>query len=394
MKKIVCIVLAVIMTAGCFVMFGCGGNKADENVIKIGTQGPYTGDTAVYGLGVKNGTELFINQLNEKGGINGKKIELISYDHKGDDAEAINVFNKLVEEGITALIGDVLTSNELAVVPEAAQYNIPAITASATAESVTINQKDNTVYSNVFRTCFIDPFQGEKMARYAAEKLGVKNAAVICRTGDAYAEGLAEAFVNTCAEVGITVTNQEGYATGDKDFKAQLTNILASNPDVVYCPNYYEDDGLIVKQARALGLTCKFLGGDGWAGVCSYATAEELEGCMFVSAYAPGSSEEVIAFEKAYTDAYGADALNMFSALSYDAAALLCAAIAEAEKTGAKVGSDEYKQAIIDAIPVVGPSIKGITSASGFTFDEKNNPIKEAVIMELSNGVESFKEMY
>lgn len=393
MKRIISFVLAFLMIAACFAFGGCAKQEA-ASTIKIGMQGPYTGSTAVYGLAVQTGARLYVDQLNKAGGINGKQVELIYYDNKGDDAEAINAFTRLVDEGITAFLGDVLTGNTLAVVAEAYPINMPMITASATAAEVTVNPDDGTVYTNVFRSCFIDPFQGEKMAQYAAEKLGVKTAAVIALTGDAYSAGLADAFVAKCAEVGIEVVAQEGYAVGDKDFNAQLTNIAAKNPDVVFCPNYYEDVGMIVTQARALGFDTMFLGGDGWGGVSEYASAEDLEGCLYCSAYAPGSTEEVRAFEAAYEEAYGQPVPNMFAPLAYDAAAVLCAAIAKAEESGAKTGSDEYKQAIIDAFRTEGPSVSGITSAGGYTFDENNNPIKDAVIMELVDGVETYKEIF
>ena len=367
---------------------------ASGETIKVGILGPHTGDYAVYGLAVKNGAQLYIDQVNAAGGINGKKIETVVYDNKGDSTEAITAFTRMVDDGITALIGDVLSGNTIAVVGEANPINMPMITASATAVGVTYNADTDTVYTNVFRTCFIDPFQGEKMAQYAAEKLGAKTAAVLTMTGDDYSVGLADAFKAKCAEVGITVVADEGYSKGDVDFKAQLTNILASAPDVIFCPNYYQDDGMIVTQARELGLTSTFLGGDGWAGVSAYASAADLEGSYFCSAYAPGSTDAVKKFEADYTAAYGADTLNMFAATAYDAAQILVAALTKAEASGAATGSDEYKQAVIDAIKTEGPSVVGITSETGYTFDDHNNPIKSAVIMTITGGVETFKEMY
>lgn len=367
---------------------------ASGETIKVGILGPHTGDYAVYGLAVKNGAQLYIDQVNAAGGINGKQIETVVYDNKGDSTEAITAFTRMVDDGITALIGDVLSGNTIAVVGEANPINMPMITASATAVGVTYNADTDTVYSNVFRSCFIDPFQGEKMAQYASEKLGAKTAAVLTMTGDDYSVGLADAFKAKCADVGITVVADEGYSKGDVDFKAQLTNILASAPDVIFCPNYYQDDGMIVTQARELGLTSTFLGGDGWAGVSAYASAADLEGSYFCSAYAPGSTDAVKKFEADYTAAYGADTLNMFAATAYDAAQILVAALTKAEASGAATGSDEYKQAVIDAIKTEGPSVVGITSETGYTFDDHNNPIKSAVIMTISGGVETFKEMY
>jgi len=163
---------------------------------------------------------------------------------------------------------------------------------------------------------------------------------------------------------------------------------------VLFCPNYYEDDGMIVTQARALGLDCMILGGDGWGSVSAYASAEDLEGCLYCSAYAPASTDIVKKFEEDYKAAYNQDVPNMFAPLAYDAAAILCAAIAKAEESGEKVGSDEYKQAIIDAFRTEGSSVVGITSESGYTFDEFNNPIKDAVIIELVNGQEVYKEIF
>ena len=410
MKKLLSIALVAMLAlsalAGCAAPAATDASAADATAtdaaqpaasgetIKVGILGPHTGDYAVYGLAVKNGAQLYIDQVNAAGGINGKQIETIVYDNKGDSTEAITAFTRMVDEGITALIGDVLSGNTIAVVGEANPINMPMITASATAVGVTYNADTDTVYSNVFRSCFIDPFQGEKMAQYASEKLGAKTAAVLTMTGDDYSVGLADAFKAKCAEVGITVVADEGYSKGDVDFKAQLTNILASAPDVIFCPNYYQDDGMIVTQARELGLTATFLGGDGWAGVSAYASAADLEGSYFCSAYAPGSTDAVKKFEADYTAAYGADTLNMFAATAYDAAQILVAALTKAEASGAATGSDEYKQAVIDAIKTEGPSVVGITSETGYTFDEHNNPIKSAVIMTLTDGVETFKEMY
>lgn len=394
MKKLLCIALAMVMAFGCLAGCQAGGAASAAKTIKVGIVGPHTGTYAAYGLGVRNGAQLYIDQVNAAGGVNGKQIETIVYDNKGDSTEAITAFTRMVDEGITALIGDVLTGNTIAVVGEAYPINMPMITASATAAAVTYDAASDTVYGNVFRTCFIDPFQGEKMAGYAAEKLGVKTAAIFMMTGDDYSTGLAQAFKDKCAEVGISIVAEEGYSKGDVDFKSQLTNILAAAPDAVFCPNYYEDDGLIVTQAREVGLTATFLGGDGWASVSGYASAADLEGSYYCSGYAPGSTKAVQDFEAAYTEKYGTDTLNMFAATAYDAAMVLVAALTKAEATGTEPGSDEYKQAVIDAVKSEGPSVVGITSESGYTFDQYNNPIKSAVIMTVTGGVETFKETY
>ncbi len=416
MKKFLSIALILVLMLGVFAACGNSAkNTEDENnvpadnnagdlpdegneavsgdTIKIGMIGCHTGDYAQYGLGVKNGATLYIDELNANGGINGKQVEIVAYDNKGNNQEAITAFNRAVDEGIVALIGDVLTGNTIAVVGEAYPLNLPMITPSATAAAVTYDDETDTVYGNVFRTCFIDPFQGEKMAEYASEVLDAKTAAILFETGNDYSVGLKDAFVSKCAELGVEVVSQEGYATGDVDFKSQLTTISSKNPDILFCPNYYEDDGLIITQAREVGFKGTVLGGDGMSGVTGYASADALEGTLYVSGYAPGSTDAVKAFEAAYIEKYGSETLNMFAATAYDAAIVMCNALAVAEEAGLEAGSEEYKQAVIDAIRDNSAELECITS-SGYAFDEYNNPVKDAVIMKVENGEEVFVEIF
>ncbi|MEG1107318.1 MAG: ABC transporter substrate-binding protein [Oscillospiraceae bacterium] len=407
MKKVLSLTLALVLVLGCFAACGAPATKpeaspsqsetpkgdAKGDTIKLGMIGCYTGDNAQYGIGVKNGATLYIDEINANGGINGKQIEIIAYDNKGDDQEAINAFNREVDEGITALIGDVLTSNTIAVVGKAFPLNMPMITPSATAAAVTFDADTNTVYKNVFRTCFIDPFQGEKMAQYASEKLGAKTAAILYQTGNDYAVGLKDAFIAKCKELGVEVVSEEGYAKGDVDFKSQLTTISSKKPDVVFCPNYYADNGLIITQAREVGVKATFLGGDGMNGVKDYAAADALEGTIYCSGYAPGSTDAVKSFEAAYAEKFGKDTLNMFAATAYDAAIVMCNALSVAEAAGLKAGTDEYKQAVIDAIRDKSAELECITS-KGYTFDSNNNPVKDAVIMICKDGAEVYSETF
>lgn len=410
MRKILSIALVLVLAVG--LLAGCGTQgtspsaspsasapastepstapSASGETIKVGVLGCFTGEYAQYGLAVQNGAQLYIDKINAAGGINGKQIEPIIYDDKGDGTEAVTAFNRMLDDGITALIGSVLSGATMAVVQESNPINMPQITASATAAGVTYNADSDTVYTNVFRTCFIDPFQGEKMAQYASEVLGAKTAATITETGNDYAVGLKDAFVAKCAELGITVVAEEGYSKGDKDFNSQLTNINSKGADVIFSPNYYEDDGLIVTQARQLGIKSVFMGGDGWASVSKYASAADLEGSVYCSAYAAGSTDAIKQFEADYTAKYGTDTLNMFAALGYDAAVVLIDALKAAEDAGLAAGSDEYKAAVIDAMK--NTSSVGITSE--YAYDEFNNPIKSAVIIKLENGNENFSQMF
>ncbi len=390
MKKILCFVLAAAMALS---LAACGngsnGNASDGNTIKVGVIANTTGDSSQYGIAVSQGAKLYIKQLNEEGGINGKQIEVVEYDDKGATADAVNAYERMKSDGVTAVIGAVLTNTTLAVADKTYEDNMPQITASATAASVTVldpTDENSDIRTNVFRACFIDPFQGEKMAEYA-QKLGATKCAVLYDSGNDYAKGVGDAFAAKCKELGIECT-VEGYATGDKDFKAQLTNIKASGAEYIMCPNYLEDVGLIVTQARQQGITAGFLGGDGWSGVTAYASAEDLEGSYFCSGYALGSNAE---FEEAYAAEYGEAPKQMFEALGYDAALLMCNALKSAEEQGLEAGSDEYKQAVIDAMKATN-SLEGVTGT--FSFDDQNNPIKSASILQIQGGEEVFVENF
>ena len=419
MKKLFCLVLAAAMLLS--VMAGCAAKtetasadtKSDETTastetaasdsaestdtaseggeIDIAFIGNTTGDYAQYGIPVRNAVMLYFDQLNAAGGINGKKVVVKEYDDKGDGVEAVNSYNLAKENGITAVVGSVLTGTTIALADATYEDNMPQITASATATGVTIMEDTGEVRSNVFRACFIDPFQGQKMAEYAVEKLDAKTAAVFFETGSDYSEGLKNAFVEEAAKLGLEVVATEAFATGDKDFKAQMTNIAAKNPDVVFCPIYYGEAGLAIQAARQAGCTSTFLGGDGFGSVKDYASAEELEGTVYCSGYAPGT-EDVAQFEKDYCETFGVEEVpNMFAPLAYDASMIMAYGLKAAEDAGLEAGTDEYKQAVIDAIKTM-DGVKGITGT--FSFDDDNNPIKSVAIIELTGGEEVFKEMF
>ena len=211
-----------------------GSAAASGSTIKVGVLGPMTGDVSVYGLAVINGASLYMKQVNADGGVNGKQLEIITMDEQGDATQAVTCFTKMCDQGITALVGDVTTTPTLAVAAESADYNMPMVTASATAEAVTYDAETDTVNANVFRATFTDPFQGIKMADYAYKKLGYTKAAVIFLKGADYNEGLAENFVTEFESLGGTVVDQESYSEGDVDFKTQLTTILGKGPEVVF----------------------------------------------------------------------------------------------------------------------------------------------------------------
>ena len=323
-----------------------GSAAASGDTIKIGVMGPLTGNVSVYGQAVVNGASLYLKQVNADGGINGKQIEILAEDEQGDATQAVNCFTKMVDEGITALVGDVTTTPTLAVAAESADYNMPMVTASATAEAVTYDAETDTVNENVFRATFTDPFQGIKMADYAYQKLGYTKAAVIFKKGADYNEGLAENFVNEFESLGGTIVDQESYSDGDVDFKTQLTSIMGKGPET-----------------------------------------DQLKDSYFCANYAKGSSPE---FEDAYKAEYGEDYPNGFAPLGYDAAKTVVYGVQAAEDAGLEAGTDEYKQAVIDAI--ASGTIEGITGT--FTFDEHHDPVKKTAILTYVDGKPELKEMF
>ena len=186
------------------------------------------------------------------------RIKVLEYDDKGDGVEAVNAYNLACDNGITAVFGATLTGTTIALADATYEDNMPQVTASATATGVTVidpADPESEIRPNVFRACFIDPYQGEKMANYAVEKLSAKTAAVFYQTGNDYSEGLMNAFVAKAAELGLEIVDTEAFAEGDKDFKAQMTNIAAADPDVVFAPIYYAEAGLAITAAAQLAAT-------------------------------------------------------------------------------------------------------------------------------------------
>lgn len=357
---------------------GAASGGSDSDTIRIGGLAPLTGDAASYGVAVNNAIQMAVEDINANGGIDGKQIEYIYYDEKGDTTEATNAYNKLVQDDkVVAIIGDVTTKPTLAVAQTSQQDNIPIITATATAAEVTLTGP------NIFRACFTDPFQGELMASYASEKLGATKVAVLSDMADDYSSGIAEAFVAKAEELGMQVVADEKYQDGDVDFKSQLTNIKGQNPDVLFLPVYYEDLRLISAQAKEVGVTAQLCGADGWDSVLTdNFDSSVLDGGVFCSQYSTESTDERVQnFISAYKEKYEMDP-NMFAVLAYDATNMMAQAISDAGSTDS--------QAIIDAMAAL--EYDGLTGH--MTFDEDRNPQKSAVIVSIQDNAYKFVENY
>ncbi len=330
-----------------------------EEVIKIGGIGVLSGDYALYGLAVKEGVDLYIKQVNEAGGLNGKKVEIIWEDTQGEAANAINAYYKVTEQdGVVAFIGGVLSGESKALAEVSAEDGVPQITPSSTAYDVTTGRP------NVFRTCFLDPFQAKAVAQYMADE-GVKKVAVLYDNATEYSAGLYESFKEKCAELGVEIVAAESAAYGDKDYKTQLTTVQSADPEAVFLPYYGADAAMILAQAKELGLDVKFYGADGISDIVDYVTDKTLlTRLVYTDHFSTGAqSETAKKFLDAFQAEYGKMPTISFSATGYDAALVLLSAI---EKAGTE------KEAVVEAIKAT-----NLTAVSGnITFDDHNDPIK------------------
>ncbi|WP_288756994.1 ABC transporter substrate-binding protein, partial [uncultured Treponema sp.] len=241
--------------------------------VKIGGVAPLSGAVAVYGVECKNGIDLAVSEINAAGGINGQQVQFICEDDEGDAAKSVNAYKKLVtRDRVRVIIGSLTSGCTIAITKQAQAQKVLQIAPAATAPAIT----DAGNY--IFRTCFIDPFQGKVGGKFAFSNLNTKNAAVLYDIGNDYSVGLMENFVAEYTSLGGKVVAKESYNTGDKDFNAQLTKIKSAKPDVVYLPDYYGTVALIAKQLRAQGINTPIVGADGWDGLTGNAGDEVLNG--------------------------------------------------------------------------------------------------------------------
>jgi branched-chain amino acid transport system substrate-binding protein len=376
MKKRLSILLVLVFTASVF-MYGCGNKKTGEgntagDTIKIGVFEPMTGANAAGGSLEVDGAKL-ANEIYPE--VLGKKIELVIVDNKSDKVEAANAASRLVEkDGVVAIIGSWGSSLSMAAGDTLKKAKVPAVGASCTNPLVT---QDNEYY---FRVCFIDPFQGTVMANYAFDKLKAKKAAIIKEVSNDYAVGLGKFFTDSFKKLtgnDDCIVAEANYNTGDQDFTAQLTNIKAKNPDVIFAPGNFTESALVIKQARDLGITVPFIGGDTWETPDFIDIGKAaVEGATFSTFFA--KEKPITAESKVFLDKYRAKYNKepaAVTALSYDAYILIRNAIERAgEANSVKI------QAALAAT-------KDFPGAAGvINFDENRNAIKEAVVKTVKNG--------
>lgn len=390
-KKFLKVLLSSAMTVSMLAACGSGGGAggsgselAEGDTVKIGGNFELSGDVASYGTAESNAVELAIKMYNESEDAK-YKLEYVSVDNKGDAAESTTAATKLIEEDQVAfIVGPATSGASIATYQVASDSSVPVISPSATQINATMNGDE--VYPSAFRICFEDSYQGAAMAQYAAKDMGKKKAAVLAETSD-YGQGLANQFIESFEANGGEVINslKDGsYNAGDTDFNAILTKLSEKDFDVLYVAGYYGEAGLIIKQAREMGIDATIVGADGFDStvLAQLAGKENLNDVFFTTAIASGAPTEAQEeFKKAYIEEYGEDALNMFSYLAYDSVMLGIQALEEAGATGPAL-QEALEKAEFD----------GLTGS--FTFDETHTPVKSVLVIDAAtNGAETNAEV-
>jgi branched-chain amino acid transport system substrate-binding protein len=332
---------AVALVAGCKPSESGGGGNGSAagdgaDKIVIGEFASLTGKEAAFGQSSHKGTELAVEELNKAGGVLGKQIQHLVEDNRSTAGESATIVKKFISrDKVIAVLGEVASGRSLEAAPICQQAGIPMISPSST------NPKVTEVGDFVFRVCFIDPFQGKVMADFAAKTLKARKVAILSDVASAYSDGLTKFFREGFTAAGGQIALEQKYAGGDKDFKAQLTAIKAAGVEGIFVPGYYNEAGLIVAQARQLGITVPLFGGDGWEApeLIQIAGAQALEKTYYSTHYSPEAADpKVQAFVAAFKARFNGEVPDAMAALGYDSAMVLADAIRRAGSTdGAKV---------------------------------------------------------
>jgi branched-chain amino acid transport system substrate-binding protein len=363
-----------LATAFCLLFSACEKSSSGTGPIKIGHYGSMTGSEATFGVSTDNGIKLAVKERNAAGGVNGRQIQLITYDDQGKSQEVNTAVNRLIkQDGVTALLGEVASSRSIVGGQVAQREGVPMITPSST------NPKVTEIGDMISRVCFIDPFQGYVGAVFAHDQLKFNTAATLFNRAQAYSTGLNEEFRKAFVKLGGQVVTEQAYGDGDNDFSAQLSAIREKNPQFIYIPGYYTEVVNIARQARKLGITCPLIGGDGWVSEELKNAGDALDNCYFSDHYSQEDKRpEVQEFLKKYQAEFGKTPDSM-AALGYDAANLLFDAMTRVPSLNGK----ELAKAIAST-----KDFKGVTGT--ITLNDKRDAVKLAVIQKIMGGKFSY----
>jgi len=354
----------------CFAIFLSGVRIDAQDAIQIGEVNPISGAIGEYGVSCHNGIKLAIDQANAAGGVLGKQIALLTEDNQSKAGQTSTIVRKFVtQDKVVAIVGDLTSSATLEGGPIAQAAKIPMVTPLAT------NPKVTEIGDYIFRVCFIDEFQGRIMARFALENLKLKKAAILTDIKQDYSVGLSGFFKETFVSGAGIMVREQSYSSGDTDFRAQLTSIKAAGPEIVFVPGYYPEVGIILKQARQLGISVPFLGCEAWDSPTLLQVAgKAADGCYFSNQFSADDPSRLVQdFDKVYQQRFGVRADN-FAALGFDAARVVLGAIKRAGSTDSTAVRDALAQT------------KDFPGVSGdITIDAKRNASKPVVILAIKD---------
>jgi branched-chain amino acid transport system substrate-binding protein len=380
MKK-VWLVLTLLLVVS-FGLTACGGGAASD-VIKVGVVAELTGDIPAVGASCKNAAEMAVKEVNDAGGleVGGKKyqVQLFIEDNAGKADQSAAAAQKLItQQNVVAIIGPNASRYAIPASEIAEAAKVPLISPWSTNAKLTLDAQSGASKKYVFRACFIDPFQGRVVAKFALEQMNSTKAAVLYDVASEYNKGIADVFKETYEANGGTVVAFETYTTGDKDFSAQLTKIKEAGPEIIFLPNYYSEVPLQIQQAHRLGIEVPFLGSDSWGSAeLIKLCGDECEGYYFSTHYAPDAATPMATkFIEGYKTTYGQTPDDV-AALTYDAFGLLWTAL----KTSGKI---DDREAVRSALATI-PSYEGVTGNMQFQ-EGSGDPIKSAVILQIKNG--------
>jgi len=358
-------------STGCKKSATTGATAVTGDVIRIGEVGSMTGSEATFGQSTHDGILLAVKQINDAGGVKGKKLQVLSLDDQGKPEEAATAATKLInQDGVMALLGEVASSRSLAMAPIAQNAKVVMVSPSSTNPKVT-EQGDY-----IFRVCFIDPFQGSVMAKFASETLKLKKVAILRDVKSDYSVGLANFFADTFKKAGGEILVDQSYSSGDIDFKSQLTAIRAKNPEGIFVPGYYTEVGLIARQSKELGIKVPLMGGDGWdSPKLTEIGGAAVDGSYFSNHYSSeDKSPHVQEFIAQFKATYGRTPDGL-AAMGYDAAKVLADGMNRAKSL---TPSD-----VRDALAVT-QNYPGVTGK--INIDKNRNAIKSAVVIKVEGG--------
>ena len=351
---------------------GTSGTATGGDIL-VGEYGSLTGTEATFGQSTHNGIMMAADEVNGAGGINGRKIKILTEDDQSKAEEAVTAVQKLISQNqVVAVLGEVASSSSIAAAPICQNNKVPMITPSSTNPEVT--RKGDYI----FRMCFTDDYQGHSMADYVAKQLGVKTAAILTDVKSDYSQGLGHFFEERFTQDGGKVVARASYAKGDSDFRAQLTSVKGANPQILFVPGYYTDIGQIAQQARDLGMTQPLVGGDGWESPKLIEIGgKALEGCYYSNHYYYGDTLPAVRnFVERYKQRYGVTP-DSLAALAYDAMHVLAESM---KRAGGKLDGASLRDAIAAT-----KNFAGVTG--NITLGPDRNPIgKKIIIEEIKNG--------